>query len=104
MTVEDDGRIEDVDVDSPAYEAGLAPGMRILAVNGRPWSAAALRDAIRAGGEANLPIRVVAQNDDQVRSHTIQYEGGERFPHLRRIPGRPNLLGQILKQHAATAP
>ncbi len=102
ITVEDDGQIEDADVGSPAYDAGLAPGMRILAVNGRPWSPAALRDAIRASGQANLPIRVVAQNDDQVRSYSIQYEGGLRYPHLRRIPGRPNLLGQILKQHAPT--
>jgi predicted metalloprotease with PDZ domain len=102
MIVRDDGTIVDFVPGRPAYEAGLAPGMRILAVNGRPWSPDALRDAIRASAMATGPIRIVAQNDDAVSTYSVLYQGGLRYPHLRRIPGRPDLLDQILKQHAPT--
>jgi predicted metalloprotease with PDZ domain len=100
MTVADDGVIRDFVVNRPAYQAGLAPGMRILAVNGRPWSPAALRAAIRNSPNDTGPIRITAQNEDQVRTYSVLYQGGLRYPHLRRIPGRPDLLDQILKPHA----
>jgi predicted metalloprotease with PDZ domain len=103
LIVADDGMITDFVPGRPAYEAGLAPGMRILAVNGRPWSLDALRDAIRTSATASGPIRITAQNDDDVRTYSVLYQGGLRYPHLRRIPDRPDLLGRILKQHAPTA-
>jgi predicted metalloprotease with PDZ domain len=100
MTVGDNGTIKDFVRGRPAYESGLAPGMRILAINRIPWSPNALRDAIRNSASASGPIRITAQNDDQVRTYSVLYQGGLRYPHLRRIPDRPDLLGQILKQHA----
>jgi predicted metalloprotease with PDZ domain len=100
MIVDDDGTITDFVPGRPAYEAGLAPGMHILAVNGRPWSPDALHDAIRTSASASGPIRITAQNDDDIRTYSVLYQGGLRYPHLRRIPSRPDLLGQILKQHA----
>jgi predicted metalloprotease with PDZ domain len=100
MTVSDDGEIQDFVVGMPAYVAGLAPGMHILSVNGRPWSQRALREAIAQSPHATGPLSVTAQDDNAVRTFHILYQGGLRYPHLARIPDKPDLLGQILKQHA----
>ncbi len=102
MTVADSGRIIDFVVGSPAYEGGLAPGMRILSVNGRPWSPETLRDAIRNSPSNHGPMKFIAQNDDLIRTYFVLYQGGLRYPHLHRAPGQPDLLDQILKQHAPT--
>ena len=32
-----------------------------------------------------------------VATHNLNYRGGERYPHLARIAGRPDMLSQILK-------
>ena len=45
---DDSSTVVDVIPGSPAATAGLAPGMRLLAVNGRRWSPEILREAIRA--------------------------------------------------------
>jgi predicted metalloprotease with PDZ domain len=100
MTVADDGEIQDFVVGRPAYIAGLAPGMYILSVNGRPWSPVALREAIAASPHAKSPLEITARNNDSVRTFRLLYQGGLRFPHLVHLPDKPDLLDQILKQHA----
>ena len=41
------GILEDVIPGSPATEAGIGPGMKLVAVNGRRWSKDVLRQALR---------------------------------------------------------
>ena len=38
FSLDEDGKLSDVITGSPAYEAGIGPGMKLLAVNGRKWS------------------------------------------------------------------
>jgi predicted metalloprotease with PDZ domain len=103
MTVGESGVIRDFVVGMPAYAAGLAPGMRILAVNGQRWSPRAIRDAIRSSARDSAPITVAARDDDLTQTFQIDYHGGLRYPHLERIPGTPDLLDEIYKQHAPPA-
>ncbi len=42
------GDVRDVIPGSPAYAAGLGPGMKLIAVNGRKWSKDVVRAALRA--------------------------------------------------------
>jgi predicted metalloprotease with PDZ domain len=93
-----DGRITDIVVGSPAWTAGLGPGMNILSVGGRSWDETALRDAIRAsaGAGSSAPIEVVAKTGDALRTFQVISHTGERHPHLERIPGRPDVLSEIL--------
>jgi predicted metalloprotease with PDZ domain len=97
---EDTGAVRDVVPGSPAATAGLGPGMRLLAVNGRKWTdevtVATLREA--QGGDA--PIEILAENGEFIRPFRVDYRGGERHPHLERIPGRPDLLSKILAPRA----
>lgn len=103
MTVGERGVIRDFVVGMPAYAAGLAPGMRILAVNGQRWSARAIKGAIRSSAHDSAPITVAAKDDDITQTFQIDYHDGLRFPHLERIPGTPDLLDEIDKQHAPPA-
>jgi len=97
----DGGQILDVIPGSPAARAGLAPGMQLIAVNGRKWSPDLLRDAIRRAKDSKEPIELLAQNADYFRSYRVDYHGGERYPHLEVIPGKADVLTDIVRMKAA---
>ena len=94
----DGGEIVDVIPGSPADHAGLAPGMLLIAVNGRKWGPELLRDAIRRAKESTEPVELLAQNGDYFRSYRLDYHGGERYPHLEAVAGRADVLSEIAKR------
>ena len=92
----DEGEVIDVLPGTPAAKAGLSPGMKLMAVAGRQWTADAMRDAIRAAARSRHPFEILAKNGEFYGSHTISYTGGERYPKLVRVEGTPDLLGKDL--------
>jgi len=101
---EEGDRILDVIPGSPAAIAGLAPGMRLVAVNGRKWSPDTLRDAIKRAKNAKETIDLLAENGDFYQTYHVDYHGGERYPHLEQISGKPDLLSDIMKMKGAAVP
>ena len=101
---EDSDRILDVIPGSPAAIAGMAPGMRLIAVNGRKWSPEILRDALRRAKNSEDTIDLLAQNGDFFATYHVDYHGGERHPHLEPISGKPDLLSEIAKMKAPAVP
>jgi predicted metalloprotease with PDZ domain len=97
---DDANSIIDVIPGSPAANAGIAPGMKLVAVNGRRWSPDVLREAIRAAKNGKEPIELLIENEDYFRSYGMDYHGGERYPHLVATSGT-NVLNEIAKRHAA---
>jgi predicted metalloprotease with PDZ domain len=111
--VGDAGTLGDVIPDSPAARAGLAPGAKLIAVEGRTWSRQALDDALdatrpvvaapdsaaAAGPRGRDGIEVIASSDGFVRTCRIAYTGGPRKPVLRRRSGTPDLLARITAPH-----
>lgn len=93
--VEDDGLIPDVVAGSPAAAAGVPPGAKLIAVNGRKWTDDRLRDAVRESRKRRS-VELIVESGDSVSSHTLIYSGGERYPKLERVPGKPDLLQQII--------
>lgn len=89
-----DGSIFDITIGSPADKAGLAPKMKILAVNGRMYSGDGLNDAIAHPKDGKITL--IVQNFDSVEIREIKYSGGMRYPHLERIPGTHDYLSEIL--------
>ena len=101
---EDGDRILDVVPGSPAAIAGIAPGMRLIAVNGRKWSPENLRNAIRRVKDSKDSIDLLAQNGDFFATYSVDYHGGERYPHLEPISGKTDLLSEIARMKAAAVP
>jgi predicted metalloprotease with PDZ domain len=95
-----DGVVNDVFLNSPAGKAGIGPGMQILAVNGLRYSADVLRNAIKDSKGASGPMTVEFQNDDVVKTVSLDYHGGPREPHLERDMSKPDVLAQILAARA----
>lgn len=92
-----DGTIYDVRWNGPADKAQLAPGQKILAIDGRIFSRDALREAIQAAQGNSAPIRLIVQADSFVHSATIDYHGGERYPALQRVDAAPDYLDDITR-------
>ncbi|HET7207002.1 MAG TPA: M61 family peptidase [Terriglobales bacterium] len=91
----DDGSVMDVVPGMSAFNAGIAPGMQILTVNGLKFSIATMEAAVR-----NSPIRspdlIVANGSFTFPAH-LDYRGGARYPRLERDPSRPDVLDEILR-------
>jgi predicted metalloprotease with PDZ domain len=95
-----DGVINDVDLDGPAGKAGIGPGMQLLAINGLRYSAEVLRNAIKDSKTTTGAMTIEFQNDDVVKTVSIDYHGGTREPHLERDSSKPDMLAQILAPRA----
>ena len=91
------GDLQDVNPGSPAARAGVAPGMKLVAVNGRKWTKDVLLDAIRATQGSKEPLELLLENGDFLKTFRLDYHGGPRFPHLERVAGKPDVVSQVLK-------
>jgi predicted metalloprotease with PDZ domain len=96
MTVLDDGTVADVIHGGTAYDAGVAPGMRIVAVNGEQYSPDKLREAIGNAKTVLNPIQFIVANGAQFKSMSMEYHDGLKFPHIERDGAKPDYLGEIL--------
>jgi predicted metalloprotease with PDZ domain len=94
------GDVRDVIPGSPAYGAGLGPGMKLIAVNGRKWSKEVVRAALRGSVKNQQPIALLAENGEYFSTYQVNYHEGERYPHLMREDGQPNILDEIIKPQA----
>ena len=97
INMHDDGGISDTVEGDIAAKAGIGPGMKVVAVNGRKFSPEAMRDAIKAAKNASAPIELLVENTDYYKTYKLDYHGGEKYPHLVRDESKPDLLSEILK-------
>ena len=97
LRLSDDGTIEDVMYDGPSYAAGMGPGMKITAVNGKQFSADTMKEAVEAAKTEATLIQLIVANGPAVQTYAIDYHGGLRYPHLVREESRPDFLTEILR-------
>ena len=88
------GSVRSVMWNSPAFRAGLAPDISVVAVNGQPLSSAVLLSAI--ADSASTPLRLTLQDGETHRDAIVFYAGPLRYPHLERIPNTPDRLTSLL--------
>ncbi len=112
-----EGTLPDILPDSPAARAGLAPGMKLVAVNGRMWSKSVLDDALdgtkpaerdpgkalAAGPRGRNAIELLAASGEFYRTYRVEYAGGPRFPYLKRRAGAADGIARITAPRAARA-
>jgi predicted metalloprotease with PDZ domain len=97
LLVKDDGTVIDVLPGKAADKAGVGPGMKLLAVNGRRFSADRLREALTATKDGKEKLRLLLENDDFFRTFTLDYAEGGKYPYLERDTGKPDLIGDIFR-------
>jgi predicted metalloprotease with PDZ domain len=97
LVLSSDGSIGDTVEGMPAAKAGIGPGMKLIAVNGRQFSPDVLREALKAGKDGSRSIELLVENTDYYNTYKIDYHGGEKYPHLVRDDSKPDLLTEILK-------
>lgn len=97
LRLHDDGAVIDTIEGMMAAKAGIGPGMKIVAVNGRRFSADVLHDAIKGAKGGNQPIELLVENTDYFKTYKLDYHEGEKYPRLVRDESKPDLMADILK-------
>jgi len=100
MIVKDDGTVQDVAIGKPAQKAGIAPSVKLIAVDNRQFSATLLREAVARTSSSQQPLELLIKDGDFYSVHRLDYHGGERYPHLERDSSQPDVLSQIIASHA----
>jgi len=94
--LKNDGKVVDVLWEGPAFKAGLAPGMKLISINDRAFSASVLREEIIHAQKNKKPLQLRMENDGVSTLHAIHYDSGLKYPNLIRAPGKTDYLQQIL--------
>jgi predicted metalloprotease with PDZ domain len=97
FNIGENGKLNDVIVGSPAYQVGIGPGMKLLAVNGRKWSPRVLHAAIKAAQTSSAPIDLLVENAQFIKTYSVDYHGGDRNPHLEPVTGQEDILSKIIQ-------
>ncbi|GAB5558468.1 MAG: M61 family metallopeptidase [Synoicihabitans sp.] len=93
LSIDNDGDIGNVVWDSIAFDAGLAKGNKILAVNGRAYEPSELKKLIKA---KSSPLKLLVKAGDLYRDVEINYTGGLRYPTLEKIGDTDGWLDILL--------
>src|SRR5882724_12103393 len=97
LRLNEDGSIADVIEGMAAAKAGIGPGMRVLAVNGKAYAAGVLRDFVRATTDPKRRrIDLLIDNEGQVSTYQLTYGEGEKYPVLERDGSKTDTLSKII--------
>jgi predicted metalloprotease with PDZ domain len=97
LRLNEDGSIADVIEGMAASKAGIGPGMKIIAVNGKAYSADVLRDSVRATTDPKQRrIDLLVDNEGHVATYQVMYGEGEKYPVLERDGSKPDTLSKII--------
>jgi predicted metalloprotease with PDZ domain len=97
LLLEEDGNIVDTVEGMPAAKAGVGPGMKLVAVNGRRFSADVLCDALKATKNSSDPLELLVESTEYYKVYKLDYHGGQQYPHLVRDESKPDVLTEIIK-------
>ena len=104
MVVNKDGSVADVIEDGIAAKNGIAAGMKIIAISDRKFAPELLPQAVREARTRRQPIRLLVENTEFIRSVSLAYYDGLRYPHLVREQSRPDMLNEIIRPKVTTPP
>lgn len=102
LTVRSDERgggaaVGDVLLGSPAFKAGVVPGMKLLGVDGRRSMKDSLADSLKLHMSDKGPIELLVTNGDFYKVVKIDYHGGTKNPHIVRDDSKSDVLSSVLK-------
>lgn len=88
-----EGEIVAVEWDSPAFNAGLTVGSKLIAVNNRTLDPEQLKAAIHA---KKSPLTLLVKSGEIYRTVELNYDGGLRYPRLEKTGTGPDRLDALL--------
>jgi predicted metalloprotease with PDZ domain len=97
FSVRQDGGISNVVWDGAGFRAGLAANTTIVAVNGRAYKGDVLKAAVKAAQDRKAPIELLVKKGNKLRTVSLDYHGGLRYPRLERIAGTRDRLAEIFE-------
>jgi hypothetical protein len=65
-------------------------------VNDQKYTADGLREAIVSAEKNKTPVKLLLKRGDEYVTVSMDYLAGLRSPHLERVEGVPDRLGEIL--------
>lgn len=95
--LKEDGTMDDVIPGSPAALGGLAPGMKLVAINGRKFTKEIFRDAMKESKQSSSALEILVNDADYFKTYLVDYHGGERYPYLERDTSKPDVLSEIIR-------
>ena len=97
LLLEENGYITDTVEGMSAAKAGIGPGMKVIAVNGRRFSPDVLSDALKINKGTSNPLELLIENTEYYKTYRLDYHDGSKYPHLVRDESQPDVLSDILK-------
>jgi predicted metalloprotease with PDZ domain len=95
LKVKIDGTIKDVAWNGPSAKAGIIPSTNLIAVNGRQFDPATLREAVQQTATSTTPLELLIKSGEYYKTYRVDYRGGELYPHLERDDAAPDLISLI---------
>jgi predicted metalloprotease with PDZ domain len=96
LSVASDAHVTDVMIGGVADKAGFGPGMKVIAVNGRGFTPALLRAAIKEAKGKGPALEFIVENTGYYKVIRVDYHEGEKYPDLQRVDGTPARLDDIV--------
>jgi len=97
FSVRQDGGVTGVIWDGVAFRAGLAANTTIVAVNNRVYKGEVLKAAVRDAKAGKGPIELLVKKGNNLRTISLDYKDGLRYPRLERIAGTKDRLEALFK-------
>ena len=88
-----DSTITEVGWDTPAFNAGLTVGTKLVALDGRSIETDRLKADIKA---KKSPLKLLVKTGDLYRTIELNYDGGLRYPTLEKTNSSPSSLDALL--------
>jgi predicted metalloprotease with PDZ domain len=95
LSLKEDGEVQDATPGMSAYEAGIGPGMKLVAVDGRRWTRKVMEEAIKRAKDGD-PLALLVENGDYFKTLKLDYHDGPKYPHLVRDESKTDLLTEII--------
>jgi predicted metalloprotease with PDZ domain len=82
LTIDKDAKVTASQWNSPAFNAGIVAGAKVIAVNGEGYDGDKLKAAITAAKDSRQPIELLIQRGTRFETVPVAYAGGLRWPWL----------------------
>ncbi|MFM5908482.1 MAG: peptidase M61, partial [Novosphingobium sp.] len=105
VVIDKDGKVSSTRWDSPAFNAGIVNGARIVAVNGDAYDADTIKAAIKAA-KTGASIDLLVQRGTRFQPVRVEWRGGLRWPWLEKAgpASTPAGLDLLLAPRRAVPP